>query len=51
MNSIKGGACNYVHENISSAQVDIKKYCLDNDMKACVFKVHLDNTTIHILTI
>jgi hypothetical protein len=51
MNSIKGGACSYVHENINSTQVDIKKYCLDYDIEARVLKVHLDNTTIHILTI
>lgn len=51
MNSIKGGACNYVCENINSTQVDIKKYRLDYDIEACVLQLHLDNTTIHILTI
>jgi len=51
MNSIKEGANIFVCENITSTQVDIKNYCLDYDMKACVLKVHLDNTTIHILTI
>ena len=51
MNSIKGGGCNFVRENINSTQVDIKKYCLLYDMEARVLKVHLDNTTRHILTI
>jgi len=51
MNSIKGGAFNWVHENINSTQVDIKKYCSDYNMEARVLEVHLDNTTIHMLTI
>jgi len=51
MNSLDGGAYIYVCENITSTQVYIKNYCLDYDMKARVLKVHLDNTTIHILTI
>jgi len=51
MKPIKEGAYIYVCENITSTQVDIKNNCSDYDMKACVLKVHLDNTTIHILTI
>jgi hypothetical protein len=50
-NSKKGGVCMYVRENITSSQVDIKNYCIEYDMEACVLKVHLNNTIIHILTI
>jgi exonuclease III len=38
-------------QKITSSQVDIKNYCIEYDMEACVLKVHLDNTIIHILTI
>lgn len=34
-----------------SPQVDIKNFCSDYDMEACILKVHLDNTIIHTLTI
>jgi exonuclease III len=50
-NSKKGGECIYVRENITSSQVDITNYCTEYDIEACVLKVHLDNTIIHILTI
>ena len=48
MNSIKEGACIYVCENINSTQVNIKNYYLDYDMEAHIFKIHMDNTTVHI---
>ena len=51
MNSIQGGAYIYVCENITFTQVYTKNYCLDYDMKTHVLKVHLNNTTIHILTL
>jgi hypothetical protein len=47
-NSKKGGVCIYVHENITSSQVDIKNYCIEYDMEACVVKVHLDNTYTYV---
>jgi hypothetical protein len=46
-----GDACIFVNSNLTCSEVNIQKYCTDDDIEACALKIYLNKTALYILTV
>ncbi|XP_033609318.1 uncharacterized protein LOC117282711 isoform X2 [Cryptotermes secundus] len=47
----KGGTCIYVDETLNFSNINLKKFCIEQDIEACAVKINLLDTILYILSV
>jgi hypothetical protein len=48
---LKGGVCTFVHKKYNYSNVDLSKYCKEQDIEACALKLELIALNIYVVTV
>jgi exonuclease III len=48
---LKGGVCIFVHKKYNYSNVDLSKYCKEQDIEACAIKLELTAFNIYVVTV
>jgi hypothetical protein len=48
---LKSGVCIFVHKKYDYSNVDLSKYCQEQDIEACALKLELTCLNIHVVTV